>query len=99
MHIITRKKLKKFWQDFPDSEAPLKAWVRIVTKSRWRNPAETRAAFPGADLVCECTIFNIGSNKFRLVCHINYRRQKVYILHILTHREYDKGKWKDDCYC
>lgn len=30
----------------------------------------------------------------RLVARVNYRTAKVFILHILTHREYDKGVWK-----
>ena len=25
---------------------------------------------------------------------VNYRTQRVFILHILTHAEYDKGDWK-----
>jgi mRNA-degrading endonuclease HigB of HigAB toxin-antitoxin module len=30
---------------------------------------------------------------------IRYKVQRVYTLHVLTHKEYDKEKWKDDCYC
>ena len=30
----------------------------------------------------------------RLIAAIHYNRQKVYIRAILTHEEYDKGKWK-----
>ncbi len=39
-------------------------------------------------------MFNISGNKYRLVSVIKYRWQIVYIRHILTHAEYDKGKWK-----
>ena len=27
--------------------------------------------------------------------HIHYNRGKVYIRHILTHAEYDRGAWKE----
>ena len=74
-------------------------WAKIVVKSMWRNLAEVRALLPTADPYCECIVFNIGGNKYRLIAHINFRRQKVYVLHILTHKEYDKEKWKDDCHC
>ena len=39
-------------------------------------------------------MFNIGGNKYRLISVIKYRWQIAYIRHILTHAEYDKGKWK-----
>jgi mRNA-degrading endonuclease HigB of HigAB toxin-antitoxin module len=34
-----------------------------------------------------------------LITMVKYQAQKVYTLHVLTHKEYDKGKWKDDCNC
>jgi len=39
-------------------------------------------------------VFNIGGNKYRLIARIDYRGQQVFILYILTHKEYDKGDWK-----
>ena len=42
-------------------------------------------------------MFDISHNKCRLISYINYRPQKVFILHILTHTEYGKGGWKNDC--
>jgi mRNA interferase HigB len=99
VHIITKKKLREFWRKYPDSEAPLKAWTKVVEKNSWRSLANVKIYFPTADLFCECAVFNIGGNKYRLITHINYRRQKVYTLHVLTHKEYDKEKWKDDCNC
>jgi mRNA interferase HigB len=40
------------------------------------------------------TVFNIGGNKFRLIAHVDYRTQIIYIKHVLTHEEYDKEKGK-----
>ena len=56
--------------------------------------AEVRADFLYADGVGAFTVFNIGGNKFRIITAIKYRWQIVYISHILTHAEYDEGKWK-----
>ena len=39
-------------------------------------------------------IFNIGSNKLRLIAKVEYRWRKVYIRAVLTHNEYDRGDWK-----
>ena len=37
----------------------------------------------------------IGGNKLRLIAYVRYRAQKLYIKHVLDHREYDRGKWKE----
>jgi mRNA interferase HigB len=39
-------------------------------------------------------VFNIHGNNYRLIARVNYRAQRVFILHILTHAAYDKGGWK-----
>lgn len=44
-------------------------------------------------------VFNIGGNKYRLVTRILYPSQKVFILKVMTHKEYDENKWKDECGC
>jgi mRNA-degrading endonuclease HigB of HigAB toxin-antitoxin module len=45
------------------------------------------------------TLFNVKGNDYRLITVIRYQAQRVYTLYVLTHSEYDKEKWKDDCYC
>ncbi|MGH9842589.1 MAG: hypothetical protein ACREEM_27925 [Blastocatellia bacterium] len=30
---------------------------------------------------------------------VNYGKQAVTLKHFLTHREYDRGRWKKDCGC
>jgi mRNA interferase HigB len=27
---------------------------------------------------------------------IHYNRKRVYVRHVLTHKEYDRGQWKND---
>jgi mRNA interferase HigB len=44
-------------------------------------------------------VFNIGGNKYRLVARVLYPSQKVFILKVMTHPEYDKNKWKEECGC
>ncbi len=99
MHVITRKTLREFWLKHPDAQEPLEAWYRLTKKAKWANLTQTRADFPHADPYGKCTIFNIGGNKYRLVTSIHYNRQRVYIVSVLTHKEYDKEKWKNACNC
>jgi mRNA-degrading endonuclease HigB of HigAB toxin-antitoxin module len=38
---------------------------------------------------------NIGGNRVRLIAAIHYNRKRVYIRAVLTHTEYDEGRWKE----
>jgi len=95
MHIITRKRLLEFSKKHPDSEEPLDRWYRIVKQSNYKSFAELRKTFPTVDQVGSFTVFNIGGNKYRLIAYIVFSTKRVYIRNILTHPEYDKGKWKE----
>jgi mRNA interferase HigB len=99
LRIISKRKLREFWAEYPESQESLMDWYNITRKTEWKNLAETREVFRHADLVGDCTVFNIKGNDFRLITTIRYRVQRLYILRVLTHKEYDKEKWKDDCYC
>ncbi len=94
MHIISRKALRLFWEQHPDSERPLVRWFKVVQRTDFRNFGELRATFPTADKVGDWIVFNIGGNKYRLIASIHFNRSKVYIRHVLTHQEYERGTWK-----
>jgi mRNA interferase HigB len=94
LHIISRKKLKEAATRHGDLEAPLDVWFRIAKRASWRNLAEVRKTFASADVVNLWTVFNIKGNRYRLITEINYRFQRVYIRHVLTHAEYDREEWK-----
>ncbi|MEM9117438.1 MAG: type II toxin-antitoxin system HigB family toxin [Cyanobacteria bacterium P01_F01_bin.56] len=94
MHIISRKSIRDFWDRYPDSQAPLTRWFKIVHKSEFKNFAQLRCAFPSADKVGDLVVFNVGGNKYRLIASIHFNRQKLYVRYVLTHTDYDKGDWK-----
>jgi len=97
MRVISKKALREFWQEHIEAEEPLRRWFEIAKRVGWHNLAETKVDCPSAESVGTCTVFNIGGNKYRLIAYINYRIGRVYILHVLTHKEYDTDKWKKDC--
>jgi len=94
MHVISRKALRLFWDRYPHSETPLARWFKVMQHTEFRNFSELRATFPSADKVDDWIVFNIGGNKYRLMASIHFNRGKVYVRHVLTHQEYDRGAWK-----
>ncbi len=95
MHIITRKRLLDFSEKYPNASTSLGTWYRMIKQNEVNNLSKLRAIFPSADKVNNLTVFNIGGNKIRLIAAIHYNTQCLYIRHVLTHTEYNKGKWKE----
>jgi mRNA interferase HigB len=95
MHVISYKRIREFFSTHRDSRSPLAAWFKIVKKASWQNLAELKYLYPSADLVGRYTAFNIAGNKYRLISRIVYRSQTLFIVAIMTHEEYDSGKWKE----
>jgi mRNA interferase HigB len=94
MQVASRKALQLFWEQHPDSKTTLSRWFQIVRRTNFKDFASLRRTFTTADLVDRFTVFNIAGNKYRLVASIHFNRGKIYIRHVLTHWEYDKGAWK-----
>jgi mRNA interferase HigB len=79
----------------PQANGALDVWYRAARRAEWKSIIDVRRMFPHADAVGRFTVFNIHGNTYRLVVEINYRGGRVYVRHILTHAEYDRGEWKD----
>lgn len=92
MHIISKRTLKLFWQQYPQAEVPLQTWFGLVSKASWAGPAEVKAMFGNAvDFVGDNRlIFDIAGNKYRLVVHVAYRHGKVLVKFVGTHAAYDR---------
>ena len=95
MHVITRKRLNEFSERYPETKTALAKWYQLIKQNEFNSLAELRSVFPSADKVGKLTVFNLGGNKVRLIAAIHYNRKKVYIRAVLTHKEYDLGKWKE----
>jgi mRNA interferase HigB len=94
MRIIKRGALVQFWQKHADAKASLESWYAVMREADWKTPADLKQVYPSADFVGRRTVFNIAGNKYRLIARMNYQAQRVFVLYILTHTEYDRGAWK-----
>ncbi len=103
MRVISKARLRAFWEapGRGDAEGPLRSWHTHVSNKTvsWHSWSGVKAEFTSASLVGNCVVFNIGGNQYRLVTRILSPRQKVFVLKVMTHSEYDKNKWKEECGC
>lgn len=95
MHVISRKALRLFWERHADSKVPLIRWFQIIEQTNFANFAHLRKTFPSADMVDRIVVFNIAGNKYRLITSMHFNRAKVFVRHVLTHADYDRGDWKE----
>jgi mRNA interferase HigB len=100
MRVISMRRLREFWERHPDAQMPLKSWFKVAEKANWTDFQSLRATFAnasGVPLDCGITaiVFNIAGNKYRLIARVEYRYHAVYVKMVLTHREYDSSKWKE----
>lgn len=103
MRVISKSRLKQFWETAgrEGAEGPLRAWYTHVNNRTvaWQSWGDVKSEFGTASLVGNCVVFNIGGNKYRLVTRILYPSQKVFVLRVMSHREYDDDRWKEECGC
>jgi mRNA interferase HigB len=94
MHVIS----KSAWRDAvakdPALERPIGEWHKVAKHAEWKNLAEVRNVYPPADPVGPYTVFNIKGDTYRLIVKIEYRWQTIFVEHLPTHAEYDRGGWK-----
>jgi len=103
MRVISKARLRQFWK-LPGRETaagPLRAWYTHVNDKTvaWQSWADVKAGFASASIVGNCVVFNIAGNKFRLITRVLYPSQKVFVLKIMTHKQYDEVNWKEECGC
>ena len=99
VRILSRKKIREACELHAEWEASLNAWYRIIRAAAWNNFPDVKQTWRNVDRVGTCVVFDISHNKCRLVSYINFRTHKVFVLHILSHVEYARDGWKNDCDC
>lgn len=96
MHVITQRRIWDAKRANPNTANALDAWYRLIKSNDPQNFDAMKRLFPATDKVGRLHVFDIGGNKLRLIAIVHYQAKKVYIRHILTHTEYDQGKWKQE---
>jgi mRNA interferase HigB len=99
MRVVTKKRIKETSAVHSEWKASLQAWYKAASAADWKNFPEVRQSWKNSDRVGICVVFNIANNRARLIAHVDYKYHFVFIRSILSHAEYSKDGWKNDCNC
>jgi mRNA interferase HigB len=100
MRIFTGGTLAQWIQEHPTATAALSVWRHAAEQATWKTPNELLAGW-----VCDIikvkaqakipqgltrVVFDISGNRFRLMCHIHFARQFVFLKWFGTQAQYDR---------
>lgn len=89
--ILSKRRIREFWEKYPDSKSYLETWYETANKAEWKNPNELKEFYATITILKNSrVVFNIKGNDYRLIAKINYKKQWMFIRFIGTHSEYDK---------
>ena len=90
MRVISKKKLRDFYEKNTQAKLPLTEWYFKMKTSTAIDLNGLRAIFNSVDSVNGYTVFNVGGNNYRLIAAIHYNKQRCFIRAIWTHAQYSK---------
>lgn len=89
--IFSKKTLRDFWEQHPDSEQYLKTWFETVSDADWKNPHDVKNNFANASILKNNRIvFNVKGNTYKLIAKMNFEKSWVFIRFVGTHADYDR---------
>lgn len=99
--IVTPKRISDYAVKYPTAKPSLMHWAKTVEHADWQTPADVKVAFNDVDPATVSSgrtvyVFNIERNRHRLIAAIHFNTGMVYVLRLMTHKEYDRNRWKDE---
>jgi mRNA interferase HigB len=95
VRIIGWDCLEHFARKCPDARSSLKSWSQTIEANTFEHFVDLKRTFGSADQARPHTVFDISGNKYRLIALVHYALQSVAVEHVLTHAEYDQGRWRE----
>ncbi len=93
MHVISRKPFNDAVQLYPNDAAAIESAYKVLRNGSFEDPYELKAVFPSLDnfkYKKKWWVIDIGGNNLRMIAFIEFRDNRMYVKHIVTHAEYDK---------
>lgn len=82
VHLIKRQSIEGFISENIQSKTAFSLWLLIISRADWNNPQDILLTFNSADILGNGTnrvVFNIGGNKYRIICKYYFGKQNVHL--------------------
>ncbi len=94
-HLIKKQTIEDYVKANAQSRVPFEIWFSIIKRIEWNEPNDIISTFNSADILgngSERVVFNIGGNKYRMICryHFGNNRVHLFVKWIGTHAQYTK---------
>ena len=95
VHLIKTQSISRFAHDNIQSKKSFEVWLSILKRVDWDSPQDIMNTFCSADILGKGSnrvVFNIGGNKYRIICQYYFGKQKIHLFvkWIGTHALYSK---------
>lgn len=93
MHLISRKPFNDAVKKYPNQASAIEGIYKTLRNGNFHDPAALRSVFPSLDnfkYKDKWWVIDIGGNNLRLIAFIEFRDNRMYVKHIVSHAEYDK---------
>jgi len=93
MHVIAKKKFLDAARKYPNDAQTIMDTYVVLRKANCQTPQQLLAIFPTLERFTykkDWYVINIAGNKMRLLAMIFFKGQKVYVKHVVDHKEYDR---------
>ena len=99
MIVVGTELIEEFCKGNERAKKAFDKWLPKVEDARWTKRLDAKATFPAADpwtgdSGTEYLILDVGGNKYRVVVRPVFKTQTLIIMAVMTHDEYEAGRWK-----
>ncbi len=99
MNVVGKDRIEQFCKRRERAKKAFDKWLPKVEAAQWTKRRDAKATFPAtdpwtSDAGTEYLILDIGGNKYRVIARPLYATQTLIIMAVLTHHEYETGRWK-----
>ena len=93
MHVISRKPFNDAAKKYPNDATAIEDLYKTLRSGQFNDPLEMKNLYPSLDnfkYKDKWYVIDIGGNNLRLLAFIEFRDNRMYVKHIVSHSEYDK---------
>lgn len=95
VHLIKKKTIMEFVENHGNSSNDFDKWLSLISAANWQTTEDVSKTFTSVDFLGNGNnrmIFNVGGNKFRIICSYYFGQNfvRLYVKWIGTHAEYNQ---------